>query len=134
MAGRSKRTFRKAEFEDKIFDYVAYIKQNSTEIPTFYGFYRFVRQSKECSYRTIRRCFDVYWPLLKKTFHDIQADLIVDGACKGRYNVTVSIYFLKRYCGWTDRKQETRLISSDNLVDALSRSLEDENRVLRSSI
>jgi hypothetical protein len=134
VSGRGKRLFKKGEFEGKIFDYVEYMHNNSDEIPTFYGFYRFVNQSKECSYRTIRRCFDVYWPLLKKTFRDVQADLVVNGACTGKYEASMSIFFLKRWCGWTDKVTIQRNITAaDNILDALSQSLEDENRVLRST-
>jgi hypothetical protein len=134
VSGRGKRLFKKDEFEEKIFDYAEYIHHNSNEIPTFYSFFQYVNRSKRCSYRTIRRCFDEYWTALKKTFRDVQADLIVNGACTGKYEPRMSIFFLKRWCGWTDKVTIQRNITAaDNILDALSQSLEDENRVLRST-
>ena len=95
MAGQPKR-FKKKEFENYVLDYFADIYEQQTEdgttdIPTFYGFYRYVSQRRDCSYHTVRRCFDEYWADIKKDFEAIRADLLVRGGAMGRYHCTMVI-------------------------------------------
>ena len=82
-----------------------YDKQDNGEkdTPTFFGFYRFVKEKKECSYHTIRRCFDEYWADIKKDFEEIRADLLSRGASIGVYNTTMIIFALKNWCHWKDK-------------------------------
>ena len=97
MASRGHpKVFTEEEFKDYVFEYMnlIYDKQDNGEkdTPTFFGFYRFVREKKECSYHTIRRCFDEYWADIKKEFEDIRADLLSRGASIGIYNPTMTIF------------------------------------------
>ncbi|MBQ5545246.1 MAG: hypothetical protein IIU00_06165 [Clostridia bacterium] len=64
VAGQPKR-FKKKEFENYVLDYFADIYEQQTEdgttdIPTFYGFYRYVSQRRDCSYHTVRRRYDLH--------------------------------------------------------------------------
>jgi hypothetical protein len=108
------KTFTEQEFKDFVFEYMDFIydkQENSLkDTPTFYGFYRFVRERKECSYHTIRRCFDEYWADIKKEFEDIRADLLSRGASIGIYNPTMTIFALKNWCNWKDKAE----IEQDN--------------------
>lgn len=111
MAKRGQpKTFTEEEFKAYVFDYMnlIYDKQDQGEkdTPTFFGFYRFVSQKKQCSYHTIRRCFDEYWADIKKEFEEIRADLLSRGASIGVYNTTMIIFALKNWCHWKDKAED----------------------------
>ena len=124
MAGRGHpKAFTEKEFKDYVFEYMnlIYDKQDNGEkdTPTFFGFYRFVREKKECSYHTIRRCFDEYWAGIKKEFEDIRADLLSRGASIGVYNVTMIIFALKNWCNWKD-KAEVEAPHNNGILDEMN--------------
>ena len=117
------KTFTKQEFKDFVFEYMEFIydkQENSVkDTPTFYGFYRFVREKKECSYHTIRRCFDEYWADIKKEFEDIRADLLSRGASIGIYNPTMTIFALKNWCKWADKPSEETENSNKEIAESI---------------
>lgn len=128
------KTFTKQEFKDFVFEYMEFIydkQENSVkDTPTFYGFYRFVREKKECSYHTIRRCFDEYWADIKKEFEDIRADLLSRGASIGIYNPTMTIFALKNWCKWADKPEnenEEKQEMQTELLKAIKKAVTDEN-------
>ena len=106
-----------------------YDKQDNGEkdTPTFFGFYRFVREKKECSYHTIRRCFDEYWADIKKEFEDIRADLLSRGASIGVYNVTMIIFALKNWCNWKD-KAEVETAPNNGILDEMNEYFRKKNQ------
>ena len=110
------KTFTEEEFKNFVFEYMDFIydkQENSLkDTPTFYGFYRFVREQKECSYHTIRRCFDEYWADIKKEFEDIRADLLSRGASIGIYNPTMTIFALKNWCHWKDKADDEKTVDN----------------------
>ena len=117
------KTFTKQEFKDFVFEYMEFIydkQENSVkDTPTFYGFYRFVREKKECSYHTIRRCFDEYWADIKKEFEDIRADLLSRGASIGIYNPTMTIFALKNWCNWADKPSDETENSNKEIAESI---------------
>ena len=125
------KTFTKQEFKDFVFEYMDFIydKQEKSlkDTPTFYGFYRFVRQQKECSYHTIRRCFDEYWADIKKEFEDIRADLLSRGASIGIYNPTMTIFALKNWCNWKD-KAEVETAPNNGILDEMNEYFRKKNQ------
>ena len=128
------KTFAKQEFKDFVFEYMEFIydkQENSVkDTPTFYGFYRFVREKKECSYHTIRRCFDEYWADIKKEFEDIRADLLSRGAIIGIYNPTMTIFALKNWCKWADKPEnenEEKQEMQTELLKAIKKAVTDED-------
>ena len=128
------KTFTKQEFKDFVFEYMDFIydkQENSLkDTPTFYGFYRFVREKKECSYHTIRRCFDEYWADIKKEFEDIRADLLSRGAIIGIYNPTMTIFALKNWCKWADKPEnenEEKQEMQTELLKAIKKAVTDED-------
>ena len=128
------KTFTKQEFKDFVFEYMDFIydkQENSLkDTPTFYGFYRFVREKKECSYHTIRRCFDEYWADIKKEFEDIRADLLSRGASIGIYNPTMTIFALKNWCNWADKPEnenEEKQEMQTELLKAIKKAVTDED-------
>lgn len=128
------KTFTKQELKDFVFEYMDFIydkQENSLkDTPTFYGFYRFVREKKECSYHTIRRCFDEYWADIKKEFEDIRADLLSRGASIGIYNPTMTIFALKNWCNWADKPEnenEEKQEMQTELLKAIKKAVTDED-------
>lgn len=111
------RKFTKEQFEQLVFDYFEYIYNSQSEktadIPTFYGFYKYVNDITPCSYRTIRYTFDDYLPDIKKDFEEIRANLLVRGTSLGKYQPTIVIFALKNWCSWSDRPNETTVIIDD---------------------
>ena len=135
MADRGQpKVFTEEEFKDYVFEYMnlIYDKQDNGEkdTPTFFGFYRFVREKKECSYHTIRRCFDEYWADIKKEFEDIRADLLSRGASIGIYNPTMTIFALKNWCNWADKPEnenEEKQEMQTELLKAIKKAVTDED-------
>lgn len=128
------KTFTKQELKDFVFEYMDFIydkQENSLkDTPTFYGFYRFVREKKECSYHTIRRCFDEYWADIKKEFEEIRADLLSRGASIGIYNPTMTIFALKNWCKWADKPEnenEEKQEMQTELLKAIKKAVTDED-------
>ena len=131
------KTFTEEEFKNFVFEYMDFIydkQENSLkDTPTFYGFYRFVREQKECSYHTIRRCFDEYWADIKKEFEDIRADLLSRGASIGIYNPTMTIFALKNWCHWKDKADDEKTVDNafnegmQNLADLINNPAPNRN-------
>ena len=111
------RLFTNEQFEQYVYDYFEYIYNSQSEeiadIPTFYGFFRFVKEKKPCSYRTIRTYFDEFLPDIKKDFENIRSDLLVRGTSLGKYQPTIVIFALKNWCSWSDRPNEATVIIDD---------------------
>ena len=131
------KTFTEQEFKDFVFEYMDFIydkQENSLkDTPTFYGFYRFVREQRGCSYHTIRRCFDEYWADIKKEFEDIRADLLSRGASIGIYNPTMTIFALKNWCHWKDKADDEKTVDNafnegmQNLADLINNPAPNRN-------
>ncbi len=129
MAGQPKK-FKKEEFKNYVLGYMNHIydKQDNGEkdTPTFFGFYRYVNEQKECSYHTIRRCFDEYWADIKKEFEEMRGDLLSRGASIGVYNVTMIIFALKNWCNWKDKAEPETTSEEEkqkNLLNAIERAV-----------
>ena len=117
------KIFTKEEFSELVFEYLDFIysKQNEKlrDIPTFYGFYLFANEKKTCSYHTIRRCFDEYWADIKKDFQEIRADIMMRG-------VSMSIFGLKNWCGWSDSPKTIYEKQEHKEDDPLTKALKEE--------
>lgn len=124
------KKFKRDEFNTYVFEYLnlIYEKQNNGEkdTPTIYGFYKYVSQFKECSYHTVRRCFDEYWADIKKEFEEVRGDLLSRGASIGIYNVTMIIFALKNWCNWKDKSDDNNKSDEDkqvNLLNAIEKAI-----------
>lgn len=124
------KVFEEQEFKDFVFRYLNEICQSQSgdnpDIPTFYGFYNFVKDKKECSYHTVRRCFDEYWADIKKDFQDVRSDLLVRGGMLGKYQPTMTIFGLKNWCGWGDSGKVADYGTEVEEDDPLTKSLKEE--------
>lgn len=124
------KVFEEQEFKNFVFQYLNEICQSQSgdnpDIPTFYGFYNFVKEKKECSYHTVRRCFDEYWADIKKDFQDVRSDLLVRGGMLGKYQPTMTIFGLKNWCGWGDSGKVADYGAEEEEDDPLTKSLKEE--------
>lgn len=124
------KVFEEQEFKNFVFQYLNEICQSQSgdnpDIPTFYGFYNFVKEKKECSYHTVRRCFDEYWADIKKDFQDVRSDLLVRGGMLGKYQPTMTIFGLKNWCGWGDSGRVADYGAEEEEDDPLTKSLKEE--------
>lgn len=124
------KVFEEQEFKNFVFQYLNEICQSQSgdnpDIPTFYGFYNFVKEKKECSYHTVRRCFDEYWADIKKDFQDVRSDLLVRGGMLGKYQPTMTIFGLKNWCGWGDSGRVADYGTEVEEDDPLTKSLKEE--------
>lgn len=124
------KVFEEQEFKNFVFQYLDEVRQSQDgdqpDIPTFYGFYNFVKDKKECSYHTIRRCFDEYWADIKKDFQDVRSDLLVRGGMLGKYQSTMTIFGLKNWCGWGDNGRIADYGVEAEEDDPLTKSLKEE--------
>lgn len=124
------KVFEEQEFKDFVFQYLNEVCQSQSgdnpDIPTFYGFYNFVKKKKECSYHTVRRCFDEYWADIKKDFQDVRSDLLVRGGMLGKYQPTMTIFGLKNWCGWGDSGRVADYGAEVEEDDPLTKSLKEE--------
>lgn len=125
--GRPK-AFEKEEFKELVLEYMNHIydmqNKGGQDTPTFFGFYRYVSEKTECSYHTVRRCFDEYWADIKKDFEEIRGDLISRGASMGVYNVTMSIFALKNWCHWKDKAEPEQTTEAEEKQKELLRAIE----------
>jgi hypothetical protein len=128
MTGRSKK-FKEKEFEEYVYNYLEEkyneIKSKDAELPTIYGCFRYIRQFKDCSFRTVRRCFEEYWTDIKKEFEFMRADLLVIGAAKNRYNIAIVIFALKNWCKWKDNQNEEHI--QDNTINIVMPKVENND-------
>ena len=133
--GRPKKLSRK-EFEQFVFDYFDYIynsqKEDNSDVPTLYGFYRYVNEVVPCAYKTIQRCFNEYCPDIKKDFEEMRSNLLVRGTSLGKYQPTIVIFALKNWCHWKDNPTDTSINADDIRQDELSKSLEEMAKELES--
>jgi len=54
--------------------------------------------------RTIYNTLNKIFPEVKHDFDKIRADTIASGAMIGKYHATMTIFALKNWCGWEDKK------------------------------
>lgn len=55
--------------------------------------------------KTIYTSLNKYFPTIKKTFEQIQSDVIAEGGMLGHYQPTMSIFALKNWCRWSDKQE-----------------------------
>lgn len=112
-------TFERDEFYEYVLEYISEIYEGQDDgrrdMPTFYGFYLFLKQRKDCSYHTVRRCFDEYWADIKKDFTELRGDVVARGASLGVYNSTMAIFALKNWCNWKDKQEIEQDINAKGL-------------------
>lgn len=75
--------------------------------------------------QTIYNYLNKYFYTVKKEFEQIQGDTIAEGGMLGKYNPTMSIFALKNWCAWSDKKEQSIDITESLADDELSKSLKE---------
>lgn len=80
----------------------------SMYIPSKTDFCLWLRKEKKinCDRKTLYNSIDKYFPNIEKDFDEIRANALVFGGIKGMYQPTMTIFALKNWCGWSDKKEE----------------------------
>lgn len=79
----------------------------SIYIPSKTDFCLWLKNEKDfaCDRRTLYNALNIYFPDVKKEFDAVRADTLVNGAIRGKYQPTMTIFALKNWCGWADRTE-----------------------------
>lgn len=87
---------------DKQIAYCKYIKDTGyTEYPTKNGFAEWLEVDPKTVYLSIKR----YYPEVQKQWQENIEQTLVNGVNAGVYHVTMTIFILKNWCNWADRKE-----------------------------
>lgn len=87
-----------------------------TRAPTQTDFSAWLAKNfKATDRRTIYNTLNKIFPEVKDDFDKIRADTIASGAMLGKYHATMTIFALKNWCGWEDKKS----VDMDMGVDAI---------------
>lgn len=97
------RAFTSAEdLIDKQIAYCEYIKDiGYKEYPTKNGFAKWLEIDPRTVYLSIQR----YYPEVQKQWQENIEQTLVNGVNAGVYHVTMTIFILKNWCGWADKKE-----------------------------
>ena len=82
------------------------IDNNFNRVPNQTNFCKWLEKHySSANRRTIYNSLNKYFPTIKKDFEQIQSDIIAEGSMLGHYQPTMSIFALKNWCKWTDKKE-----------------------------
>lgn len=86
-----------------------YCNDQSIYVPTKTDFCLWLKNEKgfSCDRRTLYNTLNLYFPDIKKEFDEIRGDTLVNGAMRGKYQPTMTIFALKNWCAWTDKTEAT---------------------------
>ena len=101
------------------------IDNDFDKAPTQTAFCRWLSENyKDTDRKTIYNNLNRYFPNIKKTFEQIQSDVIMQGGMLGKYNSTMSIFGLKNWCGWGDSGYVKSADTAED--DELTKALKEE--------
>lgn len=135
MAGGQPKKFKSGQqMIDLWQQFCDQIRENGyTEAPTQTAFGRWLSANySNVDRRTIYNSLNEYFPMIKKEFETIRADVISEGTMLGKYQPTMSIFALKNWCSWRDNPVNTSLNDDAVRQDELSKSLEELAKELES--
>lgn len=111
---------------DVINIYIEYLddiyKNGYYEVPSKTAFSFWLSKNKfDCDRRTIWNSLNLYFPEIKSTFIEIQGEFILTGAMMGHYKEASTIFALKNWNGYTDRRKEEieTFAKVDELLNAM---------------
>ena len=102
-AGQPK-TFKTAdEYRECFLNYLDYVAENDfSELPTKGNFAKYAGIDRKTIYNTSKE----YFPETKKDWQTALADCLTEGAAVGAYDKTITIFCLKNWCDWADKREE----------------------------
>lgn len=75
--------------------------------------------------KTIYNTINEYFPTIKSEVEGIRSDVMAQGMMTGKYHATATIFALKNWCGWADRRE----IKTEQTVN-LSQAVADVERLV----
>lgn len=98
------RTFKTAdEYRECFLKYLDYVTEKDfIELPTKGNFAKWAGIDRKTIYNTTRE----YFPETKKDWQVALADCLAEGAAVGAYDKTITIFCLKNWCDWADKREE----------------------------
>lgn len=105
--GGKPRVFKTdTEILDAFLDYVTYVIDNDyCEVPTKLNFAKWMEIDPKTIYNTINK----YFPDNKKDYQQILSDVLTTGAMLGKWDRTITIFALKNWCDWSDKRENTNI-------------------------
>ncbi|MBR5316031.1 MAG: hypothetical protein IKU44_04490 [Firmicutes bacterium] len=102
--GGKPRIFNTAdEYRECFINYLDIVKENGfKELPTKGNFANFAGIDKKTIYNTSNE----YFPETKKDWQVALADCLAEGSAVGAYDKTITIFCLKNWCDWADKREE----------------------------
>jgi hypothetical protein len=135
MAGGQPKKFKSGQqMIDLWQQFCDQIRENGyIEAPTQTAFGRWLSANyTNVDRRTIYNSLNEYFPMIKKEFETIRADVISEGTMLGKYQPTMSIFCLKNWCAWRDNPASANYNAEDAQQDELSKSLSELAKGLES--
>ena len=102
--GGQPRTFKDANaYRECFLEYLDYVVDNNfVELPTKGNFAKWAGIDRKTIYNTSKE----YFPETKKDWQEALADCLTEGAAAGAYEKTITIFCLKNWCNWADKREE----------------------------
>lgn len=124
----SKRAFESGQqLIDELERYCDYLKSiNYQEYPTKMGFADFCGKNRS----TVWNAVNNFYPEIKKQWQETIEQVLVNGVNAGVYHVTMTIFILKNWCEWTDKREtvttekKPAIASKQELRDAIQQYLQ----------
>lgn len=124
----SKRAFESGQqLIDELEKYCDYLKSiNYQEYPTKMGFADFCGKNRS----TVWNAVNNFYPEIKKQWQETIEQVLVNGVNAGVYHVTMTIFILKNWCEWTDKREtvttekKPAIASKQELRDAIQQYLQ----------
>ena len=96
---------------DAFLSYTDYVVDNDyIEVPTKGNFAKWCGIDRKTIYNTINK----YFPDRKKDYKEILAEILTTGAMMGKWDRTITIFALKNWCDWSD-KREDRVVNDSKV-------------------
>lgn len=124
----SKRAFESGQqLINELEKYCDYLKSiNYQEYPTKMGFADFCGKNRS----TVWNAVNNFYPEIKKQWQETIEQVLVNGVNAGVYHVTMTIFILKNWCEWTDKREtvttekKPAIASKQELRDAIQQYLQ----------
>ncbi len=102
--GGKPRIFKSADdYRECFLDYLEDVKEKGfEELPTKGNFAKYAGIDRKTIYNTSKE----YFPETKKDWQTALADCLAEGAAVGAYDKTITIFCLKNWCDWADKREE----------------------------
>lgn len=123
-AGKPREYDSADDFLKAFTDFNDYVVDNDFDmLPTMRNFAKWAGIDQ----RTVYNYKDKYFPESKKDYQQILSDTLTEGAIVGKYDKTMTIFCLKNWCDWADKREDkvehkkTKLVTKAQAEEALKK-------------